>query len=716
MSKQPNLPSWLSGPLKNCELDDDYSVLMIGARRKAAPSIGAPTINRHLGFWVPDDLALKRDKWINYIENFIVTLYRHLDRFHPVSPNEQTKGRLYLIHNSYPTKVTGGTPAPIAKTKDQPTRHHSFFVSFQWHSLAVHVWLELVDEYFTISTSIDLSRCNADKAFARENSPGSVLQRAIQSVNTAATRRYCQSDNIGTVVATTPLRSRPDRAARTVEIGLNDAYQHIYYTIWKQLQKEIFAGPFKATPAVKLGKIFVDFRGFVASREDADFIELPGSATIEPPLKEATGNKAFVKNDAISCVDAILPFLTADEWIDRRKNEADTTKLPEQREFTFTRVLKGRCIYASALGTPPLHLQNRQLPLTYMLLSANHCCAELGQLVDRFHMVGTTRLAALYDLPHLLIAAIELRKLEDEISALQPGMLQGRSAESATAAAKMLAARLPNFSRRLAEIEQGMKGNKSHIIGGLPFRVERSHYYQKQFDSLVKGLRIGRIEGFPTYDESVARRLGGIYDLINTVGIRDERLREILAGLSRRVQTARTHELQQSIRKATDRILVLQRQVKEQAEVSATLLVHVTEQSEESKDQLGAIKEFQNVAEVGIFLALLPDASSNLVAKVLGENSVWKIWSIFAMLLLGVIVISRKKLKAEFQELREIGFRPYARLLLTKRVPELLRWVQVKTHIRKARKKLYRWTVKKRAVIRREYRRAMGSDSIWPGM
>jgi hypothetical protein len=695
MPEQPNLPSWLSGPLINCELDDDYSVLMIGARRSAAPSIGAPTINRHLGFWVPDDLALKRDKWISYIENFIVTLYRHLDRFDPVSPNEHTKDRLYLIHYSYPTKKNGGKPALITKTKDQPTRHHSFFVSFKWHSLAVHVRLELIDEYFTISTSIDLSRCNADEAFAQEDSPGYVLRRAIQSVNTVAKGRYCQSGKNGAVVASTPACSRPDHATRTTEMELNKAYQHIYYTIWKQLHEEIFSDPFTVTPAIRLGKIFVDFRGFVASREEEDFIALPRRATTEPSLEEATGNKAFAGNEAIRCVDAILPFVTADEWIDRRKNEANTTERQEQREFTFTQVLEGRCIYTSALGTPPLHLQHRQLPLTYMLLSANHCCAELGQLVDRFHMVGTTRLAALYDLPHLLIAAMELRKLEEEISTLQPGMLQGRSAESATAAAKMLAAKLPNFSRRLAEIEQGMKGNKSHIIGGLPFRVERSHYYQKQFDSLVKGLRIGRIEGFSTYDESVARRLGGIYDLINTVGIRDERLRGILTGLSRRAQTARTHELQQSISKATARILELHDQIKKQSEASTNLLA-----------QIG---EFQKVAEIGIFIFLLPDALSNLVIKILGEHSVWKIRSIYGMVLVGIVVIFRKGLglEAEYEELRKVGFRPYVRLLLTKRVPDLLT---------KAQTELYRRTARKRVVIRRACRRAMRSDSIWPGL
>src|SRR3984893_11101840 len=86
----------------------DYSALMLGARRKAAPHIGAPAITRHLGFWIPDKLTLERKKWIGHIEVSFVELYRQLakltDKVTEVSTSNlqkshDSKSRLYLIYH-----------------------------------------------------------------------------------------------------------------------------------------------------------------------------------------------------------------------------------------------------------------------------------------------------------------------------------------------------------------------------------------------------------------------------------------------------------------------------------------------------------------------------------------------------------------------------------------------------------------------------------------
>ena len=211
--------------------DDDYSVLMIGARRKAAPPIGAPAVNRHLGFWVPDDLALKRDTWIVEIENFIVAFYRGLEArgIHPTSPDVQSKTgeeRLYLIHNSYPTKKNRGQRTPLirdniqlADNKDQPTRHHSFSVSFAWQFMPVDVRLELIDEYFTISISIDLSRLIAVASSAQEKSSAFMLQNAIKQFNGVAASRYKATE-----------KNEAEAADPVPEDELPDSYREIFYT------------------------------------------------------------------------------------------------------------------------------------------------------------------------------------------------------------------------------------------------------------------------------------------------------------------------------------------------------------------------------------------------------------------------------------------------------------------------------------------------------
>jgi hypothetical protein len=45
----------------------DYSTLMLGARRNAAPHIRTPAITRHLGFWIPDGLTFKRAHFVSSV-------------------------------------------------------------------------------------------------------------------------------------------------------------------------------------------------------------------------------------------------------------------------------------------------------------------------------------------------------------------------------------------------------------------------------------------------------------------------------------------------------------------------------------------------------------------------------------------------------------------------------------------------------------------------
>jgi hypothetical protein len=629
----------------------DYSTLLIGGRRKAALPIGTPAINRHLAFWIPDDPTLKRDQWIEHIEDFFVALYRQLEKTPGVTPTTPQKKdeteRLHLIHNSYPTKEGDGGCVCIKGAKEQPSRYQRLLLSFLWQFMPVDLTLEVFDEYFTLSTTIDLSRCNAVPTSGLANSQRLVLEDAIKSFNSAVAKRHRK---IG------------------ISKELKEPYRDIYYTVWEKLYKDIVAKPLE-THADNLGKFFADFRSFVACRGREHFIANGDEGTAQQPLEKAIGKKLFQGRNATRCADKVFSFMTADAWLDWAPGENGGTEIQEPREFTVTPVLDNRCIYASALGVPPSHLQDKDQPLTFMLLSANHCPSELGLLLDGFNVLGTTRLAALHDFPHLTKAALQLRELEARISTHRPSMTQRH---------KQIAESLPYFSQSLAEIEQGIKVDDDdkhrdknkiklpQIVGGLPFRVERSQYYQKQFGGLVEGLRIGRIEGFLTYSESVARRLGGTYDLINTVGLRDQRLHEMLTTLDRRVQSFRTYELQSAITDATQQI-----------------------------------KGFQKLAEIAIFLGLFPDAVSNLVAKLFGNNTAWEFMSVFVSLVIGGGFILRKELKQAVNKLVEMAFKAYAKRRFAQHSSERPR--RTKMFFPKARRKLYWRMMRKLVVLRREY-------------
>jgi hypothetical protein len=60
MLDPPNSESEDRSSPKDFARRHDYTTLKLGARRKAAPHIGTPAITRHLGFWIPDGLTLKR--------------------------------------------------------------------------------------------------------------------------------------------------------------------------------------------------------------------------------------------------------------------------------------------------------------------------------------------------------------------------------------------------------------------------------------------------------------------------------------------------------------------------------------------------------------------------------------------------------------------------------------------------------------------------------
>jgi hypothetical protein len=163
--------------------------------------------------------------------------------------------------------------------------------------------------------------------------------------------------------------------------------------------------------------------------------------------------------------------------------------------------------------------------------------------------------------------------------------MQGESPEVVAASAERITEKLPSFEQRLAEIGQGMKDKTRHIIGGLAYRVERSRYYQGQFDGLVRDLGVEPIEGYPTYDWAVRRRLGGIYDFINTVGRRYERLQQMVGRLDRQVRTSK--------------LLILQ---------------------SELKDYSAEIDKIQEKAEKAFFFVLFPYYTSSFLLHAFGEE------------------------------------------------------------------------------------------------
>lgn len=577
--------------------------MVSGAHRKLATQISAPSLTQHLAFRIPDPYAGDRKAWVGHAETFILALYDELCRrsvdedpgLFSKTINLQTKnGRLYLLENSYPADPADPSHKVPALITEYPTRYQTVRFSFLWQSMPVHTSFELRDEYLTLSTTVDLSQWKMGivlgETLDREPlTPDAALAAAIEQFGKITTERFRQvRKGMGL-----------DERSRTEDRkSLEDAYHTIYHATWDRLHDDIFSEPLKTVGTENIGRIFADFRSFVAARGRKEFIMLPGTAS----AVRAAVTRPFRPNEDIQCVDTILPFL--------RVGEGDDP--PRPIEHTFSRFLDSRCIYGTALGAQPPTLQAEIKPLTYVVLSTHSDPWQLGRFVNDINTLGTLRLAALFDLDHLTQADARLADSQQTLRGIGARLSNVMKEDDRYAAIAAIASDLLDASQKLNAAGRD-------IPGGLAARVNRSRDYRGEFQNLLPALDIAPIGGFQPYDQFVERRLGDTYDSIHRIGERFERLRDAVTALERR--------------SVSTELLQLQGQI---------------------TNQTGTIEKLQEGADFVFFLAPFPYYLSSFVLhafdeKYLAENPSWKHGILAASAGLGTGLAFRGELKAGFK-------------------------------------------------------------------
>jgi hypothetical protein len=127
---------------------------------------------------------------------------------------------------------------------------------------------------------------------------------------------------------------------------------------------------------------------------------------------------------------------------------------------------------------------------------------------------------------------------QEEIAQTEP--MQEKPAPVTT---ETLNRELLEASKKLVEIERG-------VLGGLQHRVDRSRYYRRGFDILLKeDVRVKRIEGWQPYDAFVRRQLGGSYDFIDLVGQRHDRVQNMITEWTRQLQATELLGLQRAAKR-----------------------------------------------------------------------------------------------------------------------------------------------------------------------
>lgn len=99
--------------------------------------------------------------------------------------------------------------------------------------------------------------------------------------------------------------------------------------------------------------------------------------------------------------------------------------------------------------------------------------------------------------------------------------------------------------RALIEITEGLDKLGDGAVGGLPYRIARSHYYADTFRDGQINLRVGPIETWWSYEQFARRGMEPVLKFIDSVGERLEKLRT-------RLQTMKQDILQRSIALQTE--------------------------------------------------------------------------------------------------------------------------------------------------------------------
>ena len=267
--------------------------------------------------------------------------------------------------------------------------------------------------------------------------------------------------------------------------GFRSAQQFLTSEIWTQLSAFLsvddrpFAGAF-------LENVCADLRGVLLTEEGTGH-RSPQEALL--PSLPPTMARYHSDDIAAKGIDKLWPLFALESGGD------------PGREFVACRVLRKNALYLSSLRSPNRDAApGEQEHVQYAILSTQPEAWQMGQLVNRFHALGTLRLLALRGLRELRTASVDIRAAGSHLDKIFVRLLSGNGSVSNND--------IRNWFQEYASI------NKKVPDGGLAFRVERSRNIARQFELLIDDLSIDRIETWEPYDQFVRRRISDVYEHI----------------------------------------------------------------------------------------------------------------------------------------------------------------------------------------------------------
>lgn len=504
----------------------EYSFILSGAHRRRLTPMGAPALTRHLAFWnatpqelpdaapwekgVPDTDPRGNDpKQVKLralaADICIAALYRRLIELEATTVSgltvpETVDGNLVVLFAGVIDKATGQPlkGEPVAHILTDSYRAIKF--NFRWHGIETKLSFELHSEYVTMTSVLDLSGGVQRKKGEKESPTFTDICKTL--------RELCEADEA------------------TVESEAATWRERLYDWVWAEFSQDMLQC---LRPNISLlGRMFLDFRGLIVRPRPRS----RGLRRFMPPYTMTRRTGGPIKNPATSCrpehLQRIWPLIHA---FGTRSADQDSS-CPEPAdgtEYAVSLFLDGRAVYASALGNQASLLTSEPpRPLYYFLYEDTLFPWQLGRLVYRIHRAGTARLAAIMHFGKLRDAHQILGEIETR---LEQDIVRPFGTKDVVKLQRDLRELNNEVERRLADIS-GLGLETS-----LETRVERSRYYVDQFKATVKALRVGRVEGYQTYDEFVRQRLMPMFDYIDRLGKKFARIQEDRLLLIGRIQS-----------------------------------------------------------------------------------------------------------------------------------------------------------------------------------
>ena len=390
---------------------------------------------------------------------------------------------------------------------------------------------------------------------------------------------------------------------------LLEASKYLYAGVWNEFCED-FGFEFKDIPGTK-GRVFANFRGLVMSTAGADHLRdkdkpapwAPEDGSVGPRLdamppteRRATaspGKQPFRKFDGEGTepnavvkaywpfIRRIKPFADYREYIAcgvfnwralyitalgspseydigdesmGRSYEVPSGNLPELRDSAGKRWLRRRG--DPALPDDPLLGEKGEEPVRYLLLTKYEPHRrQLGRIIDRINALGTMRLFALKGWSEIRDSSEHIRMRGQQLDQVMARWIEARreinAIDDPDERNRTLSALNEVVELHLIEIAAGLDGLGAGAIGGLPYRIARSHYFSQRFAEMTKTLNVGNIETWTSYDQFATRGLRPVFEFIEGVGDRLRALRQRLTNVMQSIQTSALVSQSEETRKNT---------------------------------------------------------------------------------------------------------------------------------------------------------------------